>query len=604
MKRLFSIVAMLLVLVCVFASCSTIKSIIIKHDVTFDLNGGAAGENFNESVVIGDGKTLTLSTPTREGYVFLGWYSGDTEITEETPVTEDLTLVAKWELASYVITYNLGELGESFTANCPLGELPAVPEIPVVENHVFFGWYTDEELTDRYFFDYLIDENITLYAKFYDTSLGEYIVLSNVDQLKAISEQPDAKYLLACDINCKGETLTPIDEFTGELDGNGYKIHNFAINEDALNVGFIRVNKGTIMNLSFGDFIYDVLISGGGDKYYGIICGNNEGGLIYNCTSFDGEIKVDADAIACAYNLYLGGLVGLNNGTVKKCANYSTISARYDVDGYWGANGYLYTHTGGICGQVSKDSKTIDCINDAYIEVTTCPGSGYGGDSAYYGGVVGTVDHGIVEQCANTGDLKAITIDYNWICLYMGGAVGNNIGGSVENSYVNCDITIENTGTNGYYNLIGGFVGYNSGKVYNCYSVVNIKDNTPTVKSIGGFAGLNELLSGYEAHLNKCFSMGSIEVTGDVTNISSFVAETTGTIKYCYYVDTFAINKKTVTTDDLGETTENVEALEPTNTLGEAKPESELLSLDFIANTLYFDREIWFVYEGKLPVLR
>ncbi|MBQ8414806.1 MAG: InlB B-repeat-containing protein, partial [Clostridia bacterium] len=98
MKKFLGIALMILMLVFTLASCDMVKGMIIKHEVTFSLDGGVAGEGYTESVEIGDGKTLTLSTPTREGYNFLGWYSGDTKVTESTPITSDMTLTAKWEI--------------------------------------------------------------------------------------------------------------------------------------------------------------------------------------------------------------------------------------------------------------------------------------------------------------------------------------------------------------------------------------------------------------------------------------------------------------------------------------------------------------------------
>ena len=124
-----------------------------------------------------------------------------------------------------------------------LGEVPQIPETPQVEGYVFAGWYFDEELTNRYFFDYALEESATLYAKFYDLTLGEYTVISNIEQLIAIKDAPDAKYLLACDINCKGETLEPITTFSGELDGNSYKVFNFSITKDSENVAFISCGQ-------------------------------------------------------------------------------------------------------------------------------------------------------------------------------------------------------------------------------------------------------------------------------------------------------------------------------------------------------------------------
>ena len=75
-------------------------------------------------------------------------------------------------------------------------------------------------------------------------------------------------------------------------------------------------------------------------------------------------------------------------------------------------------------------------------------------------------------------------------------------------------------------------------------------------------------------------------------------------IKDAYYGDTLAVNKKVTTEDENGEITETIEAVEMTNDIGEVMAEADLLTVDFIENTLYFDRDIWFVYDGKLPVLK
>ena len=98
--------------------------------------------------------------------------------------------------------------------------------------------------------------------------------------------------------------------------------------------------------------------------------------------------------------------------------------------------------------------------------------------------------------------------------------------------------------------------------------------------------------------------MGSIEITGTPKNIGAFAGLSTGTIKDAYYADTLTINKVVTTTDENGETTETLEPVATTNTLGTAKTESELLALDFLENTLYFDRMVWFLVDGKLPELR
>lgn len=67
-------------------------------DVTFALNGGD-GEDFVMSVR--ENSTVSEpAEPTRSGYTFLGWFAdgSETKFDFNTPITEDITLTAKWQL--------------------------------------------------------------------------------------------------------------------------------------------------------------------------------------------------------------------------------------------------------------------------------------------------------------------------------------------------------------------------------------------------------------------------------------------------------------------------------------------------------------------------
>ena len=70
-----------------------------KHKITFDTMGG----NSIDALKVADGATWSLpEAPTREGYVFKGWFTNvnctaDSAYTETAPITQDLTLFAKWE---------------------------------------------------------------------------------------------------------------------------------------------------------------------------------------------------------------------------------------------------------------------------------------------------------------------------------------------------------------------------------------------------------------------------------------------------------------------------------------------------------------------------
>ena len=66
-----------------------------KYTVTFDSQGGS----HVSSQTVKEGTTISLPTPTRDGYKFLGWYTeatGGNKVTSLT-VTKDVTLYAHWE---------------------------------------------------------------------------------------------------------------------------------------------------------------------------------------------------------------------------------------------------------------------------------------------------------------------------------------------------------------------------------------------------------------------------------------------------------------------------------------------------------------------------
>lgn len=107
--------------------------------VTFNLNGGTAGEGFAESVTVKKGESVTMTTPTKENFAFLGWFDGDTLYTAETPIEKDVTLVAQWSFANtYTLTFETNGMADVPKMHPVIGELPAIPATPVVDGYVFF----------------------------------------------------------------------------------------------------------------------------------------------------------------------------------------------------------------------------------------------------------------------------------------------------------------------------------------------------------------------------------------------------------------------------------------------------------------------------------
>ena len=580
MKKILSLLLLTLIFALAFTSCTALKGAFVKCEVKFDLDGGVADEGFIESVTVKYGKTISMPTPTRDNYTFMGWYADGELYTSTTAITKDVVLKAEWSFnETYKITYNTNGKGENIPADfVKLGTLPQIPTAPQVEGYVFAGWYLDEALTERYYFDYALDADTTLHANFYDTQLGEYIVISTFEQLAAIKDDPAAKYLLACDINCHGEAITPINEFTGELHGNGYKIYDFTISDTALTSGFIRTNKGTIKDLTFKDFVIDVLVNAAADKNYGAICGINEG-VIENCDVVDGDLRVNDSLIsqqAVGYS-HIGGIIGNNSGIISNCSSLVNITV-----------------------------KTYSCASSAGFNINKATHH-----YIFVGGVTGTNnDGGTVNCCVSKGNIETESetvsehTEYRYMetIIYVGGISGRNYGeinSSINTGNMKIDF-IDPSAAEALYIYVGNAVGLNNGKIRGCYTTGNIEVfGAATTSWIGGFVGENYLQSGYSAMINKCFSIGSIIVDNVPTNYGYFVGATNGTEKHCYYLDTVTINQKTVVDD-----VETLVALEPTTKVGEAKTIEELLSVDFILNTLNFDRMEWFIVDGKLPELR
>ena len=93
------------------------------HTVTFNSNGGT--EIAPKQVVSGV-KITEPSTPTKDKYLFRGWYEDSTfskEFDFNTPITSDMTLYAKWEAANSIKEIRLA--GDVQYGNVPVGTLPS-----------------------------------------------------------------------------------------------------------------------------------------------------------------------------------------------------------------------------------------------------------------------------------------------------------------------------------------------------------------------------------------------------------------------------------------------------------------------------------------------
>ena len=98
------------------------------------------------------------------GYTFLGWYLNNEPYDFSTPVTSDLTLVAKYEMTFYTVTFSESGYDD---VHASYGSKLTEPEPPTREGYVFTGWFKDPELTKKYDFSKeTVTSELTLYAGF------------------------------------------------------------------------------------------------------------------------------------------------------------------------------------------------------------------------------------------------------------------------------------------------------------------------------------------------------------------------------------------------------------------------------------------------------
>ena len=137
-----------------------------EYTVTFNAYGGSPTPD-EQHVKSGEKAVLPVA-PTLKGYTFAFWYLGDDEQNAtaydfNTPVTENITLTAKWNINKYTVTFNsyggtpvppAQEVEYGLTATEPA-------TAPTKTGYTFDGWYLGDE---KYDFSDAVEQNITLYA--------------------------------------------------------------------------------------------------------------------------------------------------------------------------------------------------------------------------------------------------------------------------------------------------------------------------------------------------------------------------------------------------------------------------------------------------------
>ena len=153
----------------------TAKWNINKYTVTFDSYGGTPVPPAQE---VEYGLTATKpADPTLKGYTFAFWYLGEDEQNAtaydfNTPVTENITLTAKWNINKYTVTFDsYGGTPVPPAQEVEYGLTATEPAAPEKTGYTFDGWYLGDE---KYDFSAAVEQNITLTAKWHITPHNIY----------------------------------------------------------------------------------------------------------------------------------------------------------------------------------------------------------------------------------------------------------------------------------------------------------------------------------------------------------------------------------------------------------------------------------------------
>ena len=329
--------------------------------------------------------------------------------------------------------------------------------------------------------------------------------ISNVTQLQNISANLSAHYIIVNDINAAltinwngGDGFNPIgnitSSFNGSINGQSYTITDLFINSTNLYsglFGFVGVG-GVLINVTMTN------ISVTGDRQVGGLVGVNQG-TVFDCSS-TGKVN--------GYNS-VGGLVGQNSlGTVSNCYAINDVDGDDDfIGGLVGFNSYGTVSNCSATGKVNGGNNVGGLVGrNFYGTVSDCYTTGKVNGGNNVGGLLGENSDGTVSDCYSTG--KVIGDDL------IGGLVGENSDGTVSNCYAKGDVI-----GNDY---IGGLVGGTIGTVSNCHSTGKVIGNSYVGALVGGTFG----------------TVSICHATGDVSgldNIGGLVGRNTeGTVSNCY----------------------------------------------------------------------
>ena len=213
------------------------------------------------------------------------------------------------------------------------------------------------------------------------------------------------RFVLETDIDLTDTDFESVPYFAGEFDGGGHSVSGLRVERAGSRLGLFR-------QIGEGASVHDLTVSGsvapdGTREFLGGLCGVNAG-TVKNC-EFSGEV-LGVNAV--------GGLIGLNTGSVSGCRVDARVCGEHQVGGVVGKNaGVLFNCES--AGTVNAEEITPS--GEKSFDLATLSQDDFT-DLGDVGGVAGE-NTGVVRFCRAKGAVGWHYTGYN-----VGGIVGKNSG--------------------------------------------------------------------------------------------------------------------------------------------------------------------------------
>lgn len=326
-----------------------------EHNVTFVLGNGEA--NIVKTVEYGD-YAVAPADPTRDDYIFTGWFMGSASTVAwdpSAPIKTDTIVYAGWIPATYIVSFNSNGGSPVPSQTVAYEDYATRPDDPTRDGYIIKEWQLNAE---TYNFDVPVTESITLDAVWqkvwtvtFDTDGGEPAVDTQVVIDGELANTPQSPTKEGCEFggwyDASGEapecpagpepTPTP-EEVAKETGVDGYIITPPA-DADTSTCGF---------NLLTGQWEMTFKIADGSvwDNYKYDNAGTaDENGVVVYPRSAGGTGAASQGAISPSFFS-----PKMSNGELTVIINVNGSAGCYSTKGQIGCNSCLYPGRPATCG--------------------------------------------------------------------------------------------------------------------------------------------------------------------------------------------------------------------------------------------------------------